>query len=475
MTRAATDANLQAEAKNVISLYDLQEIIADRIGDIGAWIRAEVAEARISSGHLYLDLIQKEAPMPTLGKTSFTSASAELARARGVIWRSRMHIVDDFVKETGRTLSKGLTIVFHAVVRYHAIFGLSLDIDAIDSSFTLGEREKERRETLRYLTEKGLLELQKDLELPLLPGRIAVISSETAAGFGDFCKHLSENKYGYTFDINLFPAAMQGEAAPASIARALEDAAEECYDLILVLRGGGSETDLQCYDDRGLCETVCHMPVPVLCAVGHERDHHIIDDAAFVSLKTPTALADFLVALVYDTECQMFNLKDNIVDGLKERCDAEEDVLERKLNGLCRSFRAMAEAPARRIESLRASIAGAARQKASTQMVDRLQGSIAHSLVRRCDALEADIRRTRGNIVFALRSQVDARDALLEQQRLRIEAANPQKILRQGYVLAVDERGNVLKGVSSRRRGESFILRFADGHWDCTVDEVKQQ
>ena len=475
MNRKATDAQLQADAKNIISLSDLQQIIADRIGDIGAWIRAEVAESRISSGHLYLDLLQKEGPETAPGKIFFRAASAELARARGVIWRSRMHIVDDFVRETGRTLSKGLTIVFHAVVRYHAVFGLSLDIDALDSSYTLGEREKERRETLRYLADSGLLERQKSLDMPLLPGRIAVISSETAAGFGDFCKHLSENKYGYTFDINLFPAAMQGEAAPASIARALEDAAEKCYDLILVLRGGGSETDLQCYDDRGLCETVCHMPVPVLCAVGHERDHHIIDDAAFVSLKTPTALADFLVALVYDTECQMFNLKDNIVDGLKERCAAQEDVLNRMRVGLCRSFRAMAEAPARRVESLRASIAGAARQKASTQIVDRLQGSIAHSLVRRCDALEADIRRTRGNIVFALRAQVDARDALLEQQRLRIEAANPQKILRQGYVLAVDERGNVLKGVSSRRRGESFILRFADGHWDCTVDEVKQQ
>lgn len=474
MTRTAADAQPQADAKNVISLYDLQELIADRIGDIGAWIRAEVAEARGSNGHLYLDLIQKEGSRGGLHKF-LPSATAELAKARGVIWRSRMHIVDDFIKETGRQIVKGLTIVFHAEVRYHPVFGLSLEIDAIDSSFTLGEREKERRETLRYLTDSGLLAQQKALKRPFLPGRIAVITSETAAGFGDFCKHLSENEYHFTFDITLFPAAMQGEAAPASIARALEDAAEECYDLLLVLRGGGAETDLFCYDDRMLCETVCRMPVPVLSAVGHERDHHIIDDAAFDSFKTPTALADHLVEWVSDVESQVFARMDNIEEAVLDRCAAEEDDLDRILAGLSRTFRTMVETPFRKLELLRTSIIGAARQHASTQPVEKLQGSIAHSLVRRCDALDSEIHRTRSNIVFALRSQIDARDALLEQQRLRIEAANPEKILRQGYVLAVDARGNVLKGVSSRERGESFILRFADGHWDCTVDDVKQQ
>ena len=190
-----------------------------------------------------------------------------------------------------------MTILVRVQVSFSELYGLTLVIDDIDAEVTLGQKELQRRQTLERLRAEGLMELQQELALPLLPYRLAVISAKDAAGYGDFTRHLLGNEYGFAFDVDLFEAAVQGASAPESISAALEAAqnAEKHYDAVLIMRGGGSNLDLDCFDDYGLAAAIAGCSIPVLTAIGHERDCHIADLVAHAHVKTPTALADLLL------------------------------------------------------------------------------------------------------------------------------------------------------------------------------------
>ena len=228
------------------------------------WVRAEIAGLKVNAaGHCYLELAQ-------------TGGGRVLAQVRAVIWRSRYPVVSQyFAAATGAPLSAGIEVLARVQVSYHEVYGMTLTIDEIDPSFTLGEQQRLRKETLDRLEKEGLLHRQKQLRLPLLPYRLAVISAEGAAGYGDFLRHLTENDYGYAYRVDLFPAVMQGTAAPVSMQEALEAVrtAGEPYDAVLILRGGGSELDLACFDDYGLAAAIARFPVPVFTAIGHDREH----------------------------------------------------------------------------------------------------------------------------------------------------------------------------------------------------------
>lgn len=249
------------------------------------WVRAEIAAISIKRGHCYLELSQNE-PM-----------GGTVAKCRATIWASRYLAVSrKFREETGGDLREGIEILARVEVGFSPLYSLSLNVLEIDSETTLGALEAQRLKTLARLTEEGLLERQKRLTPKDLPYRLAVISAESAAGFGDFCHHIGENEFGFRFEITLFEASMQGENSPASISEALSSITPE-YDLVLILRGGGGVLDLASYDDYGLCKSIAECPVPVYTAIGHERDHHLCDEVAFEAVKTPTALADELISI----------------------------------------------------------------------------------------------------------------------------------------------------------------------------------
>ena len=191
-------------------------------------------------------------------------------------------------------MQPGMMIMARVQVSYSELYGLTLTIDEVEPQFTLGEAELERRRTIARLTEDGLMDRQKQLELPLLPYRLAVVSARDAAGYGDFCRHLQDNEYGFVFRVDLFEATMQGKEAPESIVDALGrvESAPEPYDAVLIMRGGGSALDLACFDDYGLCIAIAECSIPVFTAIGHDRDFHVADMVAFSFVKTPTALAD---------------------------------------------------------------------------------------------------------------------------------------------------------------------------------------
>ncbi|MBO4476347.1 MAG: exodeoxyribonuclease VII large subunit, partial [Bacteroidales bacterium] len=277
--------------QDYLELLELQTLIREGIEDAmpgPVRVRAEIASLqRRSNGHCYLELCESGPRGP-------------VAKVRAVIWRSAWDpVAGKFARETGEPLREGLALVFEVTVNYSELYGLTLIIEDIDVSHTLGEAELARRRTIEKLTEEGLMDLQKELALPDLPYEIAVISAPDAAGYGDFRRHLLENEYGFAFNVTLFEAAMQGETAPASIMDAMQRALDAGgFDAVLVMRGGGSTLDLACFDDYALCAAIARYPVPVYTAIGHDRDVHVADMVACGSVKTPTALADLLVDAV---------------------------------------------------------------------------------------------------------------------------------------------------------------------------------
>ena len=263
----------------------LQQQLADSY-----WVVAEVSDLtvpRFAGAHCYLTLTEQ---------TTDTRGVPVKAQARATLWSQRyQQLAPAFERQTGQPLRPGLKLLLRVQVRFHEQYGLSLDVVAIDPSYTVGELALLRLKTLRQLEEKGLLERQKQLTLPLAPQRLAVISSPTAAGFQDFVQQLQEAPYD--FALTLFPASMQGDEAPASIRAALDGvrARRSQFDAVVIIRGGGSRTDLLAFDEYGLAAAVGAFPLPVLTGIGHERDEALVDLTAHRALKTPTAVAVFLV------------------------------------------------------------------------------------------------------------------------------------------------------------------------------------
>lgn len=250
------------------------------------WVVAEIAELRVAAkGHCYLDLVEKH-------------DHEIIARLRANIWAYQYRNISSwFESVTSEPLRSGMEVLCRLSVNFHAVFGLSLTITDIDPAYTLGAREKKKRDTIERLRLEGILDMNKMNSLPLVPQRIAVISSPSAAGYGDFINQLESNGFGFKFRLELFPAVMQGDEAPASIISALYRIAdrEDEFDLVALIRGGGAQLDLDCFDNYDLCAHLAQFPLPVLTGIGHDRDETIADLVAHTKLKTPTAVAEFLI------------------------------------------------------------------------------------------------------------------------------------------------------------------------------------
>lgn len=276
-----------------LSLHIEQAIEAEL--DDTYWVRAEIASLSIRNGHAYFDLVEK-------------AASGQLsAKQRATCWANVYGLLQPYFQaETGVELQIGQQVLVEVEVTYHAVFGLSLNIINIDPSFTIGNLARQRQQTILRLQKEGVFDLQRSLTLPTLVRRLAIISSEEAAGYEDFIHQLQQSEF--TFQYTLFPATMQGENAPATIISRLLQIADqsEQFDAVILIRGGGASIDLSCFDDYALCCHCAQFPLPILSGIGHTRDISILDMVAHTSLKTPTAVAAFLIERF---SCQLENLK----------------------------------------------------------------------------------------------------------------------------------------------------------------------
>ena len=272
-----------------MTLFELNRLVREAIEDSMAreyWVEAEVAECREARGHCYLELIEKDEQTAT-----------PIAKASAKYWASKWALVKPyFERTTGQRLVAGMKVLLRVYPQFHEAFGFSWIVTDIDPTYTLGDMARQRQEIIRQLKAEGVFDLQKELTLPLFCQRIAVISSETAAGYGDFCHQLSNNPYGFQFQTWLFPAVMQGEEVERSIINALTRIYEvKSFDCVVIIRGGGATSDLSGFDTLALAEHVANFPIPIITGIGHERDECILDMVSHTRVKTPTAAAALLI------------------------------------------------------------------------------------------------------------------------------------------------------------------------------------
>jgi len=283
------------------------------------WVVAEISEIRCNSkGHGYLELVERE-------------EEETIAQIRANIWAYTFrNLASKFEKATGETLKQGMKILLQVNVTFHEVYGLSLNIKDIDPTYSLGEMARKKREVIERLTKEGLINLNKQIPLPLVPQRIAVISSATAAGYGDFVDHIDDNPYGYKIFYTLYQSLMQGQEAEASIIAVLKQIRGhiKLYDAVVIIRGGGSQIDLSCFDTYSLAIEVAKFPLPVITGIGHERDDTVVDMVAHTKLKTPTAVAEFLILGMSSFEERLSDAQSTLVIRAKELLREEKHRLQ---------------------------------------------------------------------------------------------------------------------------------------------------
>ena len=406
-----------------ITLSELQRHIKQALESalpLPVWVAAEVSELKVNySGHCYMELVEKSEP--TKGGTAIPRA-----QARAVIWRAQYAMLASYFEaETGSRLAVGMKILAKVMVSYHELYGLSLQIIDLDASYTLGEVERQKQMTIAQLQRDGVWDMNREVELPLLTQRIAVVSSSAAAGYRDFCNELREG--GYAFRLTLFDAVVQGQAAEEAICRALADVAQrqEEFDAVVLIRGGGSASDLSCFNSYRLCSYVAQFPLPVITGIGHDKDTSVADMVAHTPLKTPTAVAAWLT----------------------ERMAQQDGWLE--------------EAAMRLAET-----ATRATQREQLRL-ERMSGEVVRLGGTYCERAQSRLAMLREQLSAEVARFIDRRQMFLATAEGVVEGRKPDNILRMGFAIVRCEG----RAVSSAEAlaGREVEIELAKGKVKATV------
>jgi exodeoxyribonuclease VII large subunit len=333
-----------------------------------------------------------------------------------------------FEQETGQAFTSGIKVLVNVSVEFHELYGYSLTVLDIDPTYTVGDMERKRREILRQLEEEGVIDLNKELEMPLLPQRVAVISSATAAGYGDFCNQLANNPRGYGFRTELFPAIMQGERVEESILSALDAINERLdeFDVVVIIRGGGATSDLSGFDTYLLAASCAQFPLPIITGIGHERDDTVIDKVAHTRVKTPTAAAEFLITRMDKCNDALNEMSKRLMQGVRNRLMWEH----------------------RRIENLVQRIPSVAMKRIADAKYDLL-------------AAQRDLQMASRQFLFKKKHRLE----LLQQ---RLNDAMPEKQLARGYSITLKD-GKAVKDASALKEGDVLVTMLHQGKVESVV------
>ena len=427
------------EERRELSLLELNNLVRGVVSEAfpgTCWVRAEMSDVRTnaSSGHCYLEFIEKN---PITGQL--------VARARGSIWAKTFRMLKPYFEmETGQMFASGLKVLVKVSVDFHELYGYSLTVLDIDPAYTLGDMLRKRMEIIRQLKEEGVFTLNKELPFPVLPKRIAVITSPTAAGYEDFLNQLANNKAGYPFYPKLFPALMQGERTEESVIAALDRIYHhiDCFDVVVIIRGGGATSDLNSFDSYLLAANCAQFPLPVITGIGHERDDTILDMVAHTRMKTPTAVAEFLIG-------RMDAAAEELEDLQQEVSELASTILLKQKNFLQLLGARLPVIVTNRIE----------RNRSFLQMAgNKLPASASAMLLRRRSTLESLQMQLQNRA--ALRLAEGTRFIQLTEQFIKM--ASPDYVLKRGYSLSLKD-GKIIKHATDLNPGDELVTRFADG------------
>lgn len=421
-----------------LTLYELNSMVRDvvELGMPGSyWVEAELSEVRERSGHCYMELVQKD-----------LTGNSTVARASARCWRSTWASVrPGFEQVTGEHFRAGLKVLLQVHAQFHENFGFSWIVTDIDPAYTLGDMARRRQEIIRILKEEGVFDLNKELCLSLFASRIAVVSSESAAGYGDFCNQLDTNAYGFAFSVRLFPAVMQGERTEGSIISALDAINSEAddFDCVVIIRGGGAVSDLSAFDSLALAENVANFPLPVITGIGHERDESVLDMVANKRVKTPTAAAALLIENLKHTYDRIVQAQERISVSVSRRMDYERVRLERVSGRIPVLFSLVKTRQQARIDSLFARVGAAAGRIVAEERLrlDRLSVALAP----------------------AVRQRLSAEKHRLELLGQRISAVDPAILLRRGYSITL-HNGRAVYSPDQLSDGDVIETRLAEGN-----------
>lgn len=427
-----------------ITLYELNSLVRNTLDsslDETYWLQAELSEARLASnGHFYVEFVQKN-----------KQGTGLLARAKGAIWSSTYQLLAPaFERTTGQSLRAGLAVSVMVSVSFHELYGYTLVVNDIDPDYTLGDMARRRREILLRLEEEGILNDNKELIMPPSLNRIAVISSATAAGFGDFCHQLWHNEHHLRFHLKLFPAIMQGARVEESILQALENILSENkqWDAVVIIRGGGATSDLSDFDTYLLAAACAQFPLPILTGIGHERDETVLDHVAHTSLKTPTAVAAFLIAHQHQALNQVLLCQQQITALTQHILATQQEHIEQLKR------------------SITFGVAQTIREGAFILQQNslRLQGTS----LDRCRKEQQRQSLIQIKLHQALSNRIAAEKNKLQMLSLRCEAMNPERILQQGYSLT-RINGRIVKNAHELKSGDEIITQLAEGQVHSVV------
>jgi len=476
-----------------LSLFELQNRVKSSLDEtfsMPVWVKAEISEMTVNrSGHCYLDLIETEAGTDTV-----------IARCRATIWSYTFRMLRPYFETTsGQAFSEGLKVLLQAKVEYHEVYGFSLNIRDIDPVYTLGDLARQRREIIRKLQEDGVFEMNKELELPLVPQRIAVISSPTAAGLQDFLDQLHSNVHQFVFYTKLFPAVMQGIDAPRSIMNALEliYEHENLFDAVVIIRGGGAQVDLACFDHYELAFHIAQFPLPVITGIGHDKDDTVIDMVAHTRMKTPTAVAEFLIGGALRFLEELKELESHFVELINEQLEDHNERLNDAADLLNQLVNRMIVTQQNRLNIARIQLANQSDAFLKNQQTDLKRLLVdAKNITGKFVTRQNHVLDQSGNkLNFAYRGHFNKNRNLLSQfqhlikiqatEQIRAEKKNliaiqeklrlvdPQNILKRGYSLTM-LNGKIVKSISQVNPGDLVETRLGDGSVESTVKEIRE-
>lgn len=391
----------------------VREAIEDALPD-EYWVEAELSECRENSGHCYMELIEKD-----------ERSSTPVARASAKCWRQTWMMVKPyFERTTGQPLRAGMNVLLKVYAQFHEAYGFSWIVSDIDPTYTLGDMARKRQEIIRQLKEEGVFDLQRELRIPTFAQRIAVISAQNAAGYGDFCRQLEDNEYGFRFEVTLFPAIMQGEQVEQSVISALNQIynlhSPLNFDVVVIIRGGGATADLSGFDTLALAENVAQFPLPVITGIGHDRDESILDMVANTRVKTPTAAAALLI--------------DNLLRVLERLDDASQRI---------------SYAVNQRISNQKTKIA------TMTTLIPTLALRMVSDQRHRIELLE-------NRLPVAIERRLTNQKHLLESLSIKLQGFDPQLLLSRGYSITL-HNGRAVRDPRQLKPGDEIETRVEKG------------